>query len=843
GGSSSATVFLAVSATPPPLNHDPLAVNDGSAASPVLTVAQDSGASAPISVLANDSDSDVGDVLSVSAASSPNGSVSINPDGTLVFTPTAGFSGPATISYSISDGHGGSSSATVFLAVSATPPPNTPPEATPGSASGDEDTSLPVSLAGTDADGTVISVSVTSLPSHGTLFLHDGVTPVAVGTPLSPAEAAQLMFKPAADFNGTTDVVFTVTDNDNLVSAPASVSLEIKPVNDAPVAQNDEADVLASATKTVSAAEGIILSTSVDAGRDTDIDGDALTVTQAIAGAGAPNMAVSPGGVTIAGTYGDLLLRSDGSYDYTANRAGAIATGTRANDVFTYEVADGHGGLATATLTLHVAGEADTVTAGPPTLTPLVNPLGLSGEYYGYNDFNPTGDNANRRHGEDGTLGNLDHVSDINAIVNGRNAVFGGGSVVGTSIEAADSATDARFVAKTLDYGTSPTVTTSLGTNPNLAAGTSTASLTDNSSQLFRFLNRTAGSDAGSLRVTQGTGDNDTAGTGPTSGLGKTSDAAIRITGQAYLEAGLYDIRVRADDGFRLRLDDHTVAMFDDIQSPTTRVYTGVPIEGGLTPLELIYWEQGINAVLRVEFKLSGSDDSTYKVLGSESVPLFSDANAPVLSDQQDIVAGGTLGTYDVRTGSVLDGGSGDDHLTGSAGRDQLIGGLGKDTLSGGAGDDLILGGSGDDQLTGGAGHDVFRWSLGDAGTTTTPARDVITDFDNASHSGDVLDLRDLLVGESHAANGVALPGSIGLNNAITVTPNEGNLANFLHFSTVAGDTVVEISSHGGFTAGTYNPAAVDQVITLAGLNLVGSFSNDHQVINDLLQRGKLVTD
>jgi hypothetical protein len=76
----------------------------------------------------------------------------------------------------------------------------------------------------------------------------------------------------------------------------------------------------------------------------------------------------------------------------------------------------------------------------------------------------------------------------------------------------------------------------------------------------------------------------------------------------------------------------------------------------------------------------------------------------------------------------------------------------------------------------------------------------------------------------------------------LTITANEGNLANSLHFSSVGGNTVVEISSTGGF-AGSYTPAAVDQVITLTGLNLVGSFSNDQQVINDLLQRGKLVTD
>ena len=272
-------------------------------------------------------------------------------------------------------------------------------------------------------------------------------------------------------------------------------------------------------------------------------------------------------------------------------------------------------------------------------------------------------------------------------------------------------------------------------------------------------------------------------------------------------------------------------------------MYTGVPIEGGLTPLELIYWEQGVNAVLRIELKPSGSADSSYQILGSQSIPLYSDANAPALSDLQDIVAGASPGTYNIRTGSVLDGGSGDDHLTGSAGRDHLIGGTGNDTLNGGAGSDLIRGGQGDDQLTGAAGNDVFRWSLGDGGSTTTPARDVIIDFDNTNHAGDVLDLRDLLIGESHATNTVALPGSIGLDNAITVTPNEGNLANFLHFSVDGGNTVVEISSTGGFTAGTYNPAAVDQVITLSGLNLVGSFSNDHQVINDLLQRGKLVTD
>jgi len=717
---------------------------------------------------------------------------------------------------------------------------NIAPSALDGAVSGPENTTLPVALRGVDSDGNVVSITVTSVPTSGTLLLADGITVVGAGQTLTPEQASGLLFKPATDFVGQAAITFFVTDNQGSTSNGATVSLNVvdtsppPPTNQAPVGVNDSAT-----TAEDTPATGNVL------GNDSDPDGDALTVTKVSAGAGAPTTLVPTGGVTIAGTFGDLLLRSDGSYSYTASRADAVATGTQVNDVFAYEVSDGNGGFATALLTVRVGGAADTLTAAPPTTTALTSTLGLNGEYYGYNDFNPGPTSPNRRHADDGLYGNLDRAADVTAIVNGRNAAFtppGTAGIVGSSTAAAADTADARFTARAIDYGTSPTVTGTLGTNPNIAAGGSTAGLTNNNSQLFKFLNRSGGGDASTITVGRGTGDNDQIGGGPTSGLGRTSDAAIRLSGQAYLAAGLYDIRVYADDGFRLRLDDQTVAAFDNIQSPTTRVYTGVPIEGGLTPLELLYWEQGGNAVLRVEFKLSGTADSAYQVLGSQNLPLFSDANAPVLSDLQDLVAGPTPGSYLVRTGSLLDGGNGDDTLTGSAGRDILIGGQGKDTLNGGAGDDLIRGGAGHDQLTGGAGHDVFRWSLGDAGGAGNPARDVITDFDNTPHAGDVLDLRDLLVGESHAANTAALPASIGLNNALTITANEGNLANYLHFTAVGGNTVVEISSTGGF-AGSYTATAVDQVITLTGLNLMGSFSNDQQVINDLLQRGKLVTD
>jgi len=642
----------------------------------------------------------------------------------------------------------------------------------------------------------------------------------------------------------------TYTDSLTVASADGTtrtITVNILGTNDAPVASNDTGSVLAGSTLTQTAANGVILSGSVPAGRDSDIDaGDTLSVINAVIGVGTPATAVTAAGTAFAGTYGDLVLKSDGSYTYSATRADAIATGSTVNEVFTYQVSDGHGGTSTATLTIGVGGQADTVTAAAPTTTALTSTLGLNGEYYGYNDYNPSGADANRRHSDDGTVGNLDHVADFTTLVNARNAAMGGSaSILGTSAAAAANTADASFLARSIDYGGSPTVTSSLGTNVNVAADGSIAGLTDANSQLYRFLDRTAGSDASTLVVHQGTADNDALGAGPTSGLGKTSDVGIRLDGEVYMAAGVYDIRVTGDDGYRLKLGGNTVAMVDDIQSPTSHVYTGIGVTGGMTALELLYWEQGGNAQLKVEYKLNGAADATYQVLGTNTLPMFSDANAPTLADNQHLIAGSTAGSWLVESGSILNGAAGNDTLTGGTGSDKLVGGVGNDVLSGAAGDDVLVGGKGNDTLAGGAGHDVFRWELADGGTAGTPARDTINGFDNASYSGDVLDLRDLLVGENHAFNTITGASTTAGNsgtNALTTVADAGNLGNYLHFSTSGGNTVLEISSTGGFSSG-YSSGAVDQVITITGVNLVAGLGNDGAIIADLFKRGKLVTD
>ena len=116
GLGDSASVTISVTA----VNDVPLAVDDAASTS--------ENAAVSIDVLDNDSDVD-GDTLSITAASVPDGqgSVSINEDGTLNFDPGDDFGGlelgetaSVTINYTVSDGQGGSSDATVTVTVEGT---------------------------------------------------------------------------------------------------------------------------------------------------------------------------------------------------------------------------------------------------------------------------------------------------------------------------------------------------------------------------------------------------------------------------------------------------------------------------------------------------------------------------------------------------------------------------------------------------------------------------------------------------------------------------------------------------------------------------------------------------
>ena len=411
------------------------------------------------------------------------------------------------------------------------------------------------------------------------------------------------------------------------------------------------------------------------------------------------------------------------------------------------------------------------ITAGAASKVAITT--GLAGAYYGYNDRDSNYQSTNRQHADDNKYGNLDLLADAKSIVDGRN-----GSVIsGTGIAGDASKADAKFTANTLNYGGKLIATADdLGKNPTVAANTL---VTSTSSNLKNFLNN-AGATTDDSALTA------------TSGLGKTTDAAIHLAGQIVIDkAGSYKIRVTADDGFSLNIGSTNVASADGIFAPTPYVFT-VNLTDGAQTFDAIYYDQRGQAQFKVE--LMGPGDTAYKVLSTDSFLLAS--GGLMVDDTHDIVKTGSQ--YFQRTGSTLAGTSGTDIITGSEGRDVLSGGLGADT---------------------------FVWKLGHEGTTTAPARDVITDFNvaNTASGGDVINLKDLLQGENHAVDA-------------------GNLDHYLHFEKTATGTTVHVSTTGAYTAGVSNPGLDNQRIVLNGVDLTGPGS-DQLIILDLLSKGKLIVD
>ncbi|GAB5451585.1 MAG: Calx-beta domain-containing protein [Halioglobus sp.] len=128
-----------------------------------------------------------------------------------------------------------------------------------------------------------------------------------------------------------------------------------------------------------------------------------------------------------------------------------------------------------------------------------------------------------------------------------------------------------------------------------------------------------------------------------------------------------------------------------------------------------------------------------------------------------------------------------------------------------------------DDTLGGTIADDLFVWELADAGTTATPSQDVVTNF--GTDGQDALDVRDLLQLEGE-----------GPGNSV------GNLLEYLHVTEDAGNTVLHISSEGGFSGGVFDAGEVNQTITLQGVDLVGG-NAVADVIEDMLSSGRLITD
>jgi len=94
------------------------------------------------------------------------------------------------------------------------------------------DTSL--GLSASDPNGNPLTITVTGLPTLGTVTLANG-TPVSNGQTLSQAQLVGLQYDAPADYNGIDDAGdFTYVVSDGIASVPGLVDITLNPINDDP---------------------------------------------------------------------------------------------------------------------------------------------------------------------------------------------------------------------------------------------------------------------------------------------------------------------------------------------------------------------------------------------------------------------------------------------------------------------------------------------------------------------------------------------------------------------------------------------------------------------------------
>src|SRR5680860_1114528 len=194
---------------------------------------------------------------SYDTSSAAGGSVSCElASGECTYAPPSGFSGEDSFTYEAPDGALVRNTATVTIGASS------PATAEATAASTEEDSSVTVTLSGSDPESCELGFSIASGPAKGSLSVIGGKACVA-GTPNT--DTATVTYTPNPDFNGADSFTYKVSDGS--ASDTATVSVTVSAVNDAPLAVDDSAS-----TDVDTAVSLNVLS------NDSDLDGDSLAL-------------------------------------------------------------------------------------------------------------------------------------------------------------------------------------------------------------------------------------------------------------------------------------------------------------------------------------------------------------------------------------------------------------------------------------------------------------------------------------------------------------------------------------------------------------------------------------
>ncbi|PTA49088.1 hypothetical protein C9I43_15610 [Shewanella morhuae] len=289
-----------LSASLPAFNLIVTSVNDAPTitSTAITSIAQDAVYSYTFAA----SDTDVGDTVTLSAVTKPSWLSFNAATGVLSGTPTNADVGSHAVTLRATDTDGLTVDQSFSITVTNV---NDAPVATSATVTLEEDSSVMISLAAEDADNDPLTYEVVSLPESGTLEQHGTVW----------------LYTPEKDFNGT-DVFSFIAKDAELSSEPATVTINVTPVNDNPQAVDDDYTLTSTAND--------IYALAVLA-NDVDVDGDTLTIDGAAA------------------DIGSVQITSDG-LSFTAPEAYVGPVALR------YTISDGNKGRASAKVNVLIEG-------------------------------------------------------------------------------------------------------------------------------------------------------------------------------------------------------------------------------------------------------------------------------------------------------------------------------------------------------------------------------------------------------------------------------------------------------------------------------------------------------
>ena len=287
-----------------------------------------------INLTANDSTSY--GPLTVIGVSGALGNPSLNPDATggVWYSPGSAFDylsvgekATDTFKYTVADALGDTSTSTVTVTVTGV---NLPPVAQPDSAATDAQHGVWLNLTGNDSDpNRDDTISVTALNLSGT----NGTATLNASAPngawYSPGTAFDYL---SAGETATDQFSYTITDNHG-ATATATATVTVTGVNLPPVTSPEQVSTDAQDGMWIN-----LLATASDPNRH-----DVLTVS----------------GLNLAGTIGDPTFvpgSTNGVYYSPGTAFDYLSAGETATDTFGYTVSDGHGGMASSTVTVTVTG-------------------------------------------------------------------------------------------------------------------------------------------------------------------------------------------------------------------------------------------------------------------------------------------------------------------------------------------------------------------------------------------------------------------------------------------------------------------------------------------------------